>query len=114
DREAGGLLIGHVVAGNAMGAARIGGHILGIAAGGRSHHAVAGLERRHVAPDRLDLARTFEPEAGSDAANPAVLLAGRDADVGAVEARSAHLDQDLIRRGLGPRDVAHFGALFAD
>src|SRR5438105_15512097 len=41
-------------------------------------------------------------------------MACRDADVCAVEARSAHLDQDLVRCRLGLRHVAHFGACFAD
>src|SRR5262249_51309149 len=92
----------------------VGDGVFGITARRRGHHPVARLEVLHLAPDRFDLARTFEPEPRADAADPAVLLAGRDAEVGAVEARGAHADQDLARRRLRLRHIADFRSILTD
>ncbi len=46
-------------------AAPVGDRIFGVAAVARAHHAVARLDGRHLAADRLDLAREFQAEDGA-------------------------------------------------
>ena len=92
----------------------VGDGVFGEAAGGRAHHAIARLEVLHVAADRLDLAGAFQADDRAGAAHRAVAMAGGDREVGAVERRRPHLDQDLVRLGHGLGDVAELDALLAD
>ena len=92
----------------------VGDGIFGKAARRRAHDAVAGLEVLDLAADRLDLAGAFQPDPRADAADAAVLDAGGDQEVGAVEARGAHLDQHLVRLRLGLRQVADLDTFFAE
>ena len=113
-RHAGGLLVGHVVGRDLVGAAGVGDGVFGEAAGGRAHHAIARLEVLDVAAHRLDLAGAFQADDGAGAAHRAVAVARRDREVGAVERGRAHLDQDLVRLGHGLGDVADLDAIFSD
>jgi hypothetical protein len=67
---------------------------------------VARLEARHPATDRLHLAGAFQAQPGRHAADPAVLTAGRDHEIGAIEARGAHPDQDFVGGGRGLWQIA--------
>jgi hypothetical protein len=108
------LFPGHVVGRDLVGAARIGDGVLGEAAGRRAHHPVARLEVLDLAAHRLDLAGAFQADDGARPAGRAVAIAGRDREVGAVERRRAHLDQDLVGLGLGLGDIADLDAFFGD
>jgi hypothetical protein len=98
-RQAGGLREGHVVAWNAVHPAPVGHDILRVAARRRAHHAVARLDGGHRAADRLDLAGAFQAEPRPHTADAAMLKPGRDHEIGAIKARGAHPDQDLIGAG---------------
>src|SRR5690348_8039071 len=107
-RQAGSLLVGHVVRGDTIHAPLIGGGVFGVTARRGPHHAVTRLEVLHLAAHRLDLAGTFKTDARSDASNAAVLMPRRDTDIGAIETRSPHADQDFVRFRLRLRQVADF------
>ena len=113
-RKARRLLVGHVVGGDAMNAPGVSSDELGEAARRRAHDTVAGLDALHLGADRLDLAGTFQAKARADAADAAVLVARGDDEIGAVETRGPHPDQDLVRLWLGFRQVADLDALLAD
>ena len=66
----------------------------------------------HFAADRLDLAGTFQPDPGPDAADAAVLMAQRNQEIGAIEARCPDLDQNLVRLRCGLRQIADFDLFF--
>jgi len=71
--------------------------------GRRGENTIARLEVLDLAADRLDLAGTFQTDPRAHAADAAVLDAGSHQRIGAIEARGADLDQDLIglRSGFG-------------
>src|SRR6185369_11399720 len=73
---------------------------------------VAGLEILHFAADRFHLARAFETDARADAADAAMLMTQRDQQVGTVEARRAHADDDLVGFRLRLRQVADLDTVF--
>jgi hypothetical protein len=74
--------------------------------GRRSHDAVARLDARDLAADRRDLAGTFQAQPRPHAADPAVLMTGGNQQIGAIEARCAHPDQDFVGRGHGLGKIA--------
>src|SRR3984885_14487467 len=113
-RKARCLFVGHVVGGDAMHPPGVGSDKLGEAAWRRAHDAVAGLDALHLGADRLDLAGTFQAKARADAADAAVLVARGDDEIGAVEARGPHPDQNLVRLRLGVRPGAGLAAFLAD
>ena len=69
---------------------------------GNDRDALDELEAAALA-DRLDLAGAFQPDPRTDAADAAVLMAERNQEVGAIEARCPHPDQNLIRLRHGLR-----------
>src|SRR5258708_7583142 len=94
--------------------APIGDRIFGVAARRRPHDAVARRDALHVAADRFDLAGTLETEPCPGAADRAVLVAEADQEIGAIEARGAHADQDLVRLGRGLLHVANLDAVLTN
>jgi hypothetical protein len=75
---------------------------------------VTAYSAKPLAADRLDLAGAFQADDGAGAADPAVRLAGRDREIGAVERRRPHLDQDLVGLGRGLWGVGVLDALLGD
>ena len=97
-----------------MNAPGVGSDELGEAARRRAHDAVAGLDALHLGADGLDFAGTFQAKARADAADAAVLVARRDDEIGAVEARGPHPDQNLVRLRFGLRQVPDLDTFLAD
>ena len=96
-----------------MHAAGVGDRIFGIAAGRGPHHPITGLETGDLAADRFNLARALKTEPGPHAADAAVLMPGGDHQIGAIEARSAHADEHLVRLRIRLWEIADLDPLLA-
>ena len=95
-------------AGTGQGAhpAPVGDGILGIAAGARAHHPVAGPELGNLGADLGDLAGPFEPRHRVHAAQRPVGPPGRHDQVRPVQPAGRDPDQNLVGLGRGHRHLA--------